>query len=288
MMSWLLEPLEFAFMRQALLASLLVGITCSLLGVYVVLRRMAFLGEAIAHTTLPGIVIAYLNRWNLLIGAVLAAVLAAMGIGWLSRGSRLKEDTAIGIVFSGMFALGVVLINRTKSYRDFSHMLFGDVLGVTQGDLIGIAIVCGIVCLSLWLLGKELMLTTVDPLHAQTIGLSPEKMRYTLLVLLALAVVTGIQAVGVVLTTSLMITPAATASLMTRRLPWMFAWATFFACLSSLIGLYASYYWSISSGGAIVLACTTLFGVVFSCQRLLVRSADNNLPDGSPGSTKPT
>jgi ABC-type Mn2+/Zn2+ transport system permease subunit len=159
MMSWLLEPLEFAFMRQALLASLLVGTTCSLLGVYVVLRRMAFLGEAIAHTTLPGIVIAYLNRWNLLVGAIVAAVLAALGIGWLSRGTRLKEDTAIGVVFSGMFALGIVLINRTKSFRDFSHMLFGDVLGVTQGDLIGIAIVCAVVCISLWILSQELMLT---------------------------------------------------------------------------------------------------------------------------------
>ncbi len=286
MMSWLLEPLEFAFMRQALLASLLVGITCSLLGVYVVLRRMAFLGEAIAHTTLPGIVIAYLNRWNLLVGAIVAAVLAALGIGWLSRGTRLKDDTAIGVVLSGLFALGIVLINRTKSFRDFSHMLFGDVLGVTQADLIGIAIVCAGVCLSLWMLSKELMLTTVDPLHAQTIGLSAEKMRYVLLVLLALAVVTGIQAVGVVLTTALMITPAATASMVTRRLPWMFAWAVCIACLSSLIGLYASYYWSVSSGGAIVLACTALFGIVFTGQRIMAVSADNPNFEGGPAGTQ--
>ena len=270
-MHWLVEPLAHHFMRQALLASVLVGATCSLLGVYVVLRRMAFLGEAVAHTTLPGLVIAYLNRWNLLVGAILAAVLAALGIGWLSRGQKLREDTAIGVVFSGMFALGIVMITRTKSYRDFSHMLFGNVLGVTSADLWGIGIVCAIVCGTLLLVGKELMLTTVDPLHARTIGLSAERLRYLLLILLALAVVTGIQAVGVVLTTALMVTPAATASIITRRLRWMFVWAVLMACLSSLMGLYASYYWSVSSGGAIVLACTGMFGIVFLADKLLRR-----------------
>ncbi|MBX3420781.1 MAG: metal ABC transporter permease [Pirellulaceae bacterium] len=272
-MNLLLEPLEHAFMRQALLASLLVSITCSLLGVYIVLRRMAFFGEAIAHTTMPGLVIAYLNRWNLLVGAILAAVLAALGIGWLSRGQRMREDTAIGVVFTGMFALGIVLITRTKSYRDFSHMLFGNVLGVTPSDLWGIAIVCGVVCISLWLISKELMLTTVDPLHGQTIGLSAQRLRYILLILLALAVVTAIQAVGVVLTTALMVTPAATASIATRQLRWMFVWSVVVACLSSIGGLYASYYWSVSSGGAIVLACTLLFGIVFMLDRLRPHAA---------------
>jgi len=267
-MNWILEPMQHAFMRQALVASLLVGATCSLLGVYVVLRRMAFLGDAIAHATLPGLVIAYLNRWNLLLGAVIAAVATAIGIGWLSRREQLREDTAIGVTFSGMFALGIVLISRVRSFRDFSHMLFGNVLGVSQSDLIGIATVFLIVSIALYLLHKELLLTTVDPLHGRTIGLSAERVRYVLLVLLALAVVAGIQAVGVVLTTALMITPAATASLLTKRFGPMFVWAVACSSLATLCGLYGSYYWSLSSGGSIVLASTLLFGAVLTGNRL--------------------
>jgi manganese/iron transport system permease protein len=242
MLNWLAEPLQHGFMRQALLASILVGLTCSSLGVYVVLRRMAFLGDAIAHTTLPGLVIAYLNRWNLLSGAIISAIITALGIGWLSRNGRLREDTAIGVVFSGMFALGIVMASRAQSYRDFSHMLFGNVLGVTQSDLIGI---------------------TIDPHHAQTIGLSAQRIRFLLLVMLALAIVAGIQSVGVVMTTALMVTPAAAASLITRQLRGMFIWSGTLSVLGNCIGLYASYYLSISSGGAIVLSCTSLFAVIF-------------------------
>ncbi|MFO0915809.1 MAG: metal ABC transporter permease [Pirellulales bacterium] len=267
-MNWLLEPFQYSFMRQALLASLLIGTTCSLLGVYVVLRRMAFLGDAIAHTTLPGLVIAYLNHWNLFLGAIVAAVITALGIGWLSRGQRLREDTAIGVILSGMFAVGIVMISRVQSYRDFSHMLFGNVLGVTTGDLAGIALVSFLVCVVLLLVNKELMLATVDPLHGQSIGLSAERMRYLLLILLALTVVTGIQAVGVVLTTALIVTPAATASLITRRLNRMLLLAVGFSVSSSVAGLYASYYLSVSSGGAIVLACTILFGIAYLATRV--------------------
>lgn len=263
-MSWLLEPLQYSFMRQALVASMLIGATCSLLGVYVVLRRMAFMGDAIAHTTLPGLVVAYLNQWNLFFGAIIAAIITALGIGWLSRREQLREDTAIGVLFSGMFALGIVLISTARSYRDFSHMLFGNVLGVTTGDLAGIIVTGVIVVTCLLIFQKELMLTTVDPLHAQVIGLSSERMRYLLLILLALAVVTAIQAVGVVLTSALLVTPAATASLLTKRLNRMLILSVMFSTLSSVIGLYASYYLSVSSGGAIVLACTTLFGMVFA------------------------
>lgn len=267
-MDWLVEPWQHAFMQRALLASLLVGAVCSLLGVYVVHRRMAFLSEGIAHTTMPGLVIAYVNQWNLLVGAILAAVASALSIGWLSRRRKLREDTAIGVVFTGMFALGLVLVSRTKSFRDFSHLLFGNVLGVTTGDLIGIAMVFAIVLIVLALFHKELVLTTVDPLHARTIGVSDELMRYVLLVLMALAVVTGIQAVGVILTTALVITPAATATLVTQRLQWTFFWAVTFASLGSTMGLYASYYLSVSSGGAIVLACSGLFGVVYVVTRI--------------------
>lgn len=268
-MDWLLEPFELGLMRRALVASLLVSATCSLLGVYVVLRRMAFLSEAVAHTTLPGIVIAYFNKWNLLVGAIVAAVVTAIGIGWLGRGQKLREDTAIGIVYSGMFALGIVMISSSKNFMDFTHMLVGNVLGVTTADLWGIVVVCVVVCGSLCAVGKELLLTTVDPLHAATIGLSVQRMRYVLLVLLALAVVTAIQAVGVVLTTALMVTPAATATLVTKRLRWIFFWSVAFSFISSITGWYVSYYFEVSAGGAIVLACTTLFGITYSMHRLL-------------------
>ena len=168
-----------------------------------------------------------------------------------------------------MFALGIVMVSRTNSYRDFSHMLFGNVLGVTQTDLIGIATVAVLVCGVLLAVNKELMLTTVDPHHAMTIGLSAEWMRYLLLVLLALAIVTGIQSVGVVMTTALMVTPAATASLLTKRLNWMFVWSALISVISNCLGLYSSYYLSVSSGGSIVLSCTLLFGFVFVITRLV-------------------
>jgi ABC-type Mn2+/Zn2+ transport system permease subunit len=268
-MHWLIEPLQYGFMRQALVAGLLVGTTCSLLGVYVVLRRLAFLGDAVAHTTLPGLVIAYLNRWNLLLGALVAALVTALGIGCLSRRERLREDTAIGVLFSGMFALGIVLISGTKSYRDFSHILFGNILGVTNGDLVGILLVGLVVVATLLAFHKELVLTSVDPLHAQVIGLSADKVRYLLLISLAMSVVTAIQAVGVVLTTALLVTPAATASLLTKRLQRMFGLATLFSAIGTVSGLYASFYLGVSSGGAIVLACTLLFGVVFIVRSLV-------------------
>jgi manganese/iron transport system permease protein len=243
---------------------------------------MAFLSEAVAHTTLPGIVIAYFNKWNLLIGAIIAAVITAIGIGWLGRGQKLREDTAIGIVYSGMFALGIVMISRSKNFMDFSHLLVGNVLGVTSSDLWGIAIVCLVVCGSLWAVGKELLLSTVDPLHAETIGLSVQRMRYILLVLLALAVVTAIQAVGVVLTTALMVTPAATATLVTKRLRWVFVWSVTFSFVSSIIGWYVSFYFQVSAGGAIVLACTSIFGITYLIHRL------NLILSGSSGDQSDT
>jgi manganese/iron transport system permease protein len=156
------------------------------------------------------------------------------------------------------------MVSRAQSYRDFSHMLFGNVLGVTQSDLFGIGAVCIIVLGSLFMVNKELALTTIDPHHAKTIGLSAERMRYLLLVMLALAIVAGIQSVGVVMTTALMVTPAAAASLITRKLRGMFILSGLLSVLSNFIGLYASYYLSISSGGAIVLSCTSLFGVIFT------------------------
>jgi manganese/iron transport system permease protein len=257
-MGFLTEPFRYAFMQHALLAALLVGLTCAVLGVYVVQRRMAFVGDALAHTTLPGLVVAHLCGWSLSLGGLAAAVLTALLIGWVSRRQQVREDTAIGVAFTGMFALGVVLMSRA-SFRDLSHMLFGNVLGVAGADLWLIAGVTAFVLLALLLFHKELELTSFDATHAEAIGIRPDRLRFLLLGLLALAVVTGIQAVGVVLTSALLVTPAATAALLTDRFPARMALAALVAVGSAAGGLLASYFLEASSGASIVLACTGAF-----------------------------
>ena len=262
-MNWLLAPLQFTFMQTGLLAALLVGVTCAVLGVYVVLRRMAFIGDALAHTALPGVVVAYLYGWNLFVGALAAGLLTALGIGWISRRATVREDTAIGVLFTAMFALGILMLSSMRSYRDFTHILFGNILGVTRADLLLIAAMCALVLLVLALFHKELELTSFDPLHAQVMGLSPDLVRYGLLALLALMVVTGLKVAGVVLTSALLVTPAAAAAMLTNRLPRMMAIAALLAACSATAGLYASYYFSVAAGSAIVLTCALLFGAAW-------------------------
>jgi len=258
-MNWLIEPFRYGFMQSAALAAILVAMTCATLGVYVVLRRMAFIGDALAHTVLPGLVIAYLNSWNLFGGAILAGAATSLAIGWLAERQEVREDTAIGILFTGMFALGILLISTVRSFKDFTHMLFGYILGVTDEQLRLIAIIAVIVIGLLLLFHKELELTSFDPIHAEVIGLRPSWMRYLLLLMMALAVVSAIQAVGVVLTSALLVVPAAAASLLTNRLVKMMALAMIFATLASLAGLYASFYFDVASGASIVLACIACF-----------------------------
>ncbi len=259
MVDWLIDPFRYQFMQNGLYAAILVGITCATLGCYVVLRRMAFIGDALAHTTLPGLVVAYLQGWSLFGGAVLAGILTALGIGWLSRRAEVREDTAIGIVFTGMFAFGILLMSTANSFRDLTHMLFGNILGVTNQELRLIAGITAVVLVSLALFHKELVLASVDPVYAEVIGLRTDLVRYGLLILLALATVAGIQAVGVVLTSALLVTPAAAASLLTTRLPRMMALSSIFAVASGVIGLYLSYYADYSSGASIVLTATGIF-----------------------------
>jgi len=262
-MDWLFEPLRYSFMQTAILAAILVGITCATIGVYVVLRRMAFIGDALAHTALPGLVVAYLNGWSLFGGAVVAGLLTALGIGWLSRREEVREDTAIGILFTGMFALGILLISTTRSFRDLTHILFGNILGVTPADLLLIAGVTVITLLALIAFHKELELSSFDPTHAEVIGLRADRLRYLLLILLSLTVVTSIQVVGVVLTSAMLVTPAAAAALVTNRLPRMMFISSLIAVVSGVAGLYISFYQNVSSGAAIVLMCTLFFGVAW-------------------------
>ncbi|MBN1310600.1 MAG: metal ABC transporter permease [Anaerolineae bacterium] len=262
-MTWLIEPFTFAFMQRGLAAGLLVGIGCAVLGTFVVLRGMAFVGDALAHTVLPGVVIAFLLGVNLFIGALVAGVLTAIGIGWFSKEGHVEEDTAIGVMFSGLFALGIALLSRVQSYRDLTHILFGNILGVSSLDLWITAGVTVLVLLAVWAFFKELVATSFDPGHATVIGLSPGLVRYGLLILLALVVVSGIQTVGVVMVAALLVTPAATASLLTRRLPQMMGLSALLSALAALVGLYASYYANVASGAAIVLTLTGFFVLIF-------------------------
>jgi len=273
-MDWLSTPLQYAFMQTGCLAAVLVGVTCATLGVHVVVRRLAFMGDALAHAVLPGLVLASLGGWDLTAGALVAGTVTALGIGWLARRQVLADDTAIGILFTSMLALGILLASLKRSFRDFSHVLFGNLLGVSWGDLLVIAVVTVLVLSVLLVLHKELELTAVDPLYAASLGLSVPMVREALLLLLVLTVVVGIQATGVVLTNALLITPAASAALLTDRLPRMMLLAAGIAVLSALVGLYSSYYWHVASGAAIVLTCTACFGVALGLRAWQHRRRD--------------
>lgn len=259
MLEWLGEPLQFAFVVRGLIAGLLAALACASLSAFVVWRGMAFVGDALAHAILPGIVVAYALGISLFIGALGSAVLAVAGIGVLSGRGRLREDTAIGVIFAGFFALGILLLSRMVSFQDLSHILFGNILGVSVGDLLGMGAVVALVLLGLALGFKELMVTSFDPAHAVAIGLSPELMRYGLLLLLALTTVVAIQTVGVILVLALLVTPGAAASMLSRRMGVIMALSVAFSALSTVVGFYASYYGDVSSGSAIVLSLTLIF-----------------------------
>lgn len=264
MIALLTTPLTYAFMQRGLAAAVMVGILCAVIGTYVVLRGMAFLGDAISHAILPGVAIAYLLQGNLFLGAGAAAVLIAIGIGAFSRGGEIKEDTAIGILFAAALSLGVALISSMRTYAvDLSHILFGNVLGVSPTDLWITAGLGLVILLAVGLLYKPFMVISFDPVLAATLRLPTELLRNIMLILLSLTVVVSLQTVGVGLAAAMLVTPAATASLLTRRLLPMMLVSAAIGAFSSLVGLYASYYLNIVSGSAIVLTATLIFLVVF-------------------------
>lgn len=264
LLNWLLEPLQYGFMVRALLASLMVGLTCSTLGVYVILQGMSFFGDALSHAILPGIVLAYLLGWPLAIGALIFGILTAVGIGALTQQGNVREDTAIGIIFAGSFALGVAMLSTIGGYAvDLAHILFGDVLAVSADDLwIMLALSIGILLIVV-LFYKELLVMTFDPMLAKVLRLPTTFLRYLLLILIALTIVTALQTVGIALVLAMLVTPAATAQLLTRRMHKMMIVAAICGISSNLIGLYLSYYVNIASGPAMVLTATLFFAIVF-------------------------
>lgn len=263
-LDWLLEPLAYGFMWRGLLAAAMVGFLCPIVGSYIILQGMAFLGDALPHAILPGIVIAFLLGWPLTVGALLLGVLVAVGIGLLSESRELKEDTAIGIVFAGSFALGIALISTVRSYAvDLAHILFGNVLGISTQDLwviygLGIGVLVIVVAFY-----KEFLVLTFDPTLAVVLRLPRRFLRYLLLILIAVTIVVSLQTVGVALVLAMLITPAATAQLLTRRLSSMMMLAGLIGVGSNVTGLYISYYYNIASGPSMVLVATALFALVF-------------------------
>ncbi|MCL4263937.1 MAG: metal ABC transporter permease [Anaerolineae bacterium] len=264
MIDWLLEPLQYSFVTRALLAAMIVGIVCPVIGVYIVLRGMAFLGDALAHIILPGVVIAYLLGWPLALGALIMGIVAAVGIGALTERQVLKEDTAIGVILAGLFALGVALLSATGNYAvDLTHFLFGNLLGVTAADLWITFLLALFVLLTIALFFKEFMVISFDQMLAITLRLPERFLRYLLLILIAVTIVISLQVVGIALMLAMLVTPAAAASLITRRLRSMMIWAAGIGVFSGVTGVYISFYLDIASGPAVVLVATAVFILTF-------------------------
>lgn len=273
MIEWISAPLQYPFMVRGMIAAMLVGIVCAVLGCFIILRGMAFLGDALSHAILPGVAAGYLmgngSRDAVFWWAMGTALVSSLGISAVTRTSKIKEDTAIGIIFAGMFALGIALISTVRNYTaDLTHFLFGDVLGVSSADLTRTAIFGGLILLVIFLFYKEFLVTSFDPTLAATERLPSRTLEFTLTALIAVAIVVSLQTVGVALMVALLVTPAATASLLSRRLPRMMAISAIIAAFSGICGLYFSYYLNIASGSAIVLTCTVIFLLVWTIQSL--------------------
>ncbi len=256
----LFDPFSFAFMRLGLAAALMVGVVCAVMGSFVVLKGLAFIGDAVSHAALPGLVVAYLVGAPLYLGAGVAAVATALAIGAVSRRGGLRFDTAVGVLFAGTFALGIVLFSTIRGYTtDLLSYLLGYVLGIGPGDLVQVAILGGLVLGTVLVLRKELLFATFDPAGAAASGLPVAFLEYLLLGLLGVTIVISIQAVGIILVVAMLVTPPATAQLLVVRFNRMITLAAAIAAISAVVGLYLSFYLNVASGAAIVLVETLAF-----------------------------
>jgi manganese/iron transport system permease protein len=256
----LLTPLGYDFFVRALIASALVGIACAIVGSFVVLKGMSFIGDAVSHAAFPGIVIAYLVGAPIILGGAIAAIGTALGIGAITRRSGLRSDAIIGVLFAGMFALGVAIFSSIPNYvGDLFHFLFGDVLGISVRDLGALTLLVLGLLLVLRLLWKELLFSTFDPLGAGAAGLPVRRLDDLLLILIAVTIVISLQAVGIVLVVAMITTPAATAQLLVKRFTSMIKVAALIGVSAAVVGLYLSYSLDIASGAAIVILETALF-----------------------------
>jgi len=271
---FLISPLAYDFFVRALVASALVGVACAVIGSFVVLKGMSFIGDAVSHAAFPGIVIAYMLGLPIILGGAVASIVTALGIGALTRRSGLRSDSIIGVLFAGMFALGVALFSSIPNYvGDLFHFLFGDVLGISVSDLLALSLLVVILLLVVRILWKELLFATFDPLGAGAAGLPVRRLDDLLLILIAVTIVISLQAVGIVLVVAMITTPAATAQMLVQRFGKMISTAALIGVVSAVAGLYLSYALDLASGAAIVLVETTLFLLVLFVTSLRGRRA---------------
>jgi manganese/iron transport system permease protein len=284
--SWLSEPFQYEFMQRALLAVLMVSAVSAVIGAFVVLKGLAFIGDALAHASFAGVAAAFVLGGSIYLGAMIAAVATALAIGFVGRRARLSLDTAIGILFVGAFALGIVIVSRQSNYTvDLFSFVFGNVLGVGWSDLLLIGIMTLAIIAVVVAFYKELLFYAYDPEMAAASGIPVSAMHYGLLALVAVAAVVALKAVGIVLVVAMLVTPAATAGLLVRRLHQIMLLGAVLGFISSVIGLYVSYYASVASGASIVLVATCLFGLalLFSPRRGLLVSRRPDLPGAHAG-----
>jgi len=271
---FLISPLAYDFFVRALVASALVGVACAVIGSFVVLKGMSFIGDAVSHAAFPGIVIAYMLGLPIILGGAVASIVTALGIGALTRRSGLRSDSIIGVLFAGMFALGVALFSSIPNYvGDLFHFLFGDVLGISVSDLLALSLLVLILLVVVRVLWKELLFATFDPLGAGAAGLPVRRLDDLLLILIAVTIVISLQAVGIVLVVAMITTPAATAQMLVQRFGKMISTAALIGVVSAVAGLYLSYALDLASGAAIVLVETTLFLLVLFVTSLRGRRA---------------
>ncbi len=263
MIELLLEPLSFAFMQRALVVTLVAAVVCGVLSCWLVLIGWSLMGDAVSHAVLPGVVLAYTVGAPFALGALIFGALAVTLIGIVRDTSKVKEDAAIGVVFTSLFALGLVLISVTPSQTDLNHIIYGNLLGTSFADVVQVCILGAVALGILVVKRRDLTLFAFDPTHAHAIGLSPRRLGALLLGLLALTVVVALQAVGVILVVALLIIPGATAFLLTDRFAHMLILAPSIAVVSAVAGLYASYYLDTASGGMVVLAMSLSFTLAY-------------------------
>ena len=263
LMDWVLEPLRHEFMVRALCISALVGSVCGLLSCYMTLKGWALMGDAVSHAVLPGVVLAYALGLPFSLGAFVFGVGSVATIGFVQQKSRIKEDTVIGLVFTGFFALGLVLVSNVRSNIDLFHILFGNVLGISNADIHQTLLISIVVFAVLLLFRRDLLMFCFDPTHARSIGINTGLLHYLLLSILSLAAVAGLQTVGIILVVAMLVTPGATAYLLTDRFDRMTLLAVASSVISSVVGVFVSYWSDRSPAGCIVLVQTGLFVLAF-------------------------
>ena len=257
------ELMNYTFLQNALITSIIVGVTCGIIGSFIILKGMSLMGDAISHAVLPGVAISYMIGINFFYGAVVTGLLTALGINYVDQNSRVKADSAIGIIFSAFFAAGVILIQKAQSAIDLTSILFGNILTVSNTDRYMTMVVGVMVIFIVLLFYKELLITTFDPTMARAYGLPVDFINYGIMILLTLVSVVSLQTVGVILVVALLITPASTAYLLTNDLSKMILLSALFGAIASVAGLHFSFTYNLPSGAVIVLAAATMFVLAF-------------------------